>query len=150
MFVFDGVRRLLDEHIQRLTPLEYAILAWLAINRDWTDLATLQANLVPAVPKVQSRVGPIPRRLRRGCSFQIVVLTGQPGEAPEESVVLNYAIDDYKTKLELTQQKLFTTLVTDLRAYQTIRELEGQLHRCEERRQALELLQSSSDSGTSH
>ncbi len=53
VFAFDGVRRLLDEHIQRLTPLEYAILAWLAINRDWTDLATLQVDLVPAVPKFQ-------------------------------------------------------------------------------------------------
>ena len=53
VFAFDGVRRLLDEHIRRLTSLEYAILAWLAINRDWTDLATLQADLVPAVPKFQ-------------------------------------------------------------------------------------------------
>ncbi len=53
VFAFDGVRRLLEEHIRRLTPLEYAILAWLAINRDWTDLATLQADLVPAVPKFQ-------------------------------------------------------------------------------------------------
>ncbi len=53
VFAFDGVRRLLDEHIQRLTPLEYAILVWLAINRDWTDLATLQKDLVPAVPKFQ-------------------------------------------------------------------------------------------------
>lgn len=53
VFAFDGVRRLLDEHIQRLTPLEYAILAWLAINREWTDLAMLQEDLVPAVPKFQ-------------------------------------------------------------------------------------------------
>jgi len=53
VFAFDGVRRLLDEHVHRLAPLEYAVLVWLAINRGWTDLATLQHDLVPAVPKFQ-------------------------------------------------------------------------------------------------
>lgn len=51
---------------------------------------------------------------------RIVLRTGQPGEAPEESVIVNYDINDYKTKLELTQQKLITTTIAALRSYQDI------------------------------
>ena len=71
-------------------------------------------------------------------SIQIVVRTGQPGEAPEESVVLDYEVNDYKTKLELTQQKLFTTLVTGLRAHQMMCELENDLKQCRHRCSELE------------
>ncbi|MGK0288789.1 MAG: signal transduction histidine kinase [bacterium] len=55
---------------------------------------------------------------------RIVLRTGQPGQAPEESVILAYDINDYKAKTELTSQKLFTTVVTSLRAYQAITALE--------------------------
>ncbi|MEO0457834.1 MAG: hybrid sensor histidine kinase/response regulator, partial [Cyanobacteria bacterium P01_A01_bin.114] len=57
-------------------------------------------------------------------TVRIVLRTGQPGQVPEESVVIDYDINDYKTKLELTQQKLFTTLVASLRAYRDLRALE--------------------------
>lgn len=50
-------------------------------------------------------------------TVRIVLRTGQPGQAPEESVIVNYDINDYKTKLELTQAKLFTTVVSSIRAY---------------------------------
>ena len=48
---------------------------------------------------------------------RIVLRTGQPGQAPERQVILDYDINDYKEKTELTSKKLFTTLVTALRAY---------------------------------
>ena len=48
---------------------------------------------------------------------RIVLRTGQPGQAPEGTVILDYDINDYKAKTELTTQKLFTTVVTALRAY---------------------------------
>lgn len=71
-------------------------------------------------------------------ALQIVVRTGQPGEAPEELVVLKYGINDYQTKVELTQQKLFTTLVTGLRAFQYLTELQGSLAAAEQRCRELE------------
>ena len=37
---------------------------------------------------------------------RIILRTGQPGQAPENFVVVNYGIDDYKTKTELTSQRL--------------------------------------------
>ena len=50
-------------------------------------------------------------------SVRIVLRTGQPGQAPEGTVIINYDINDYKAKTELTTQKLFTTIVTSLRAF---------------------------------
>ena len=48
---------------------------------------------------------------------RIVLRTGQPGLAPEETVIVNYDINDYKSKTELTTQKLFSTVATALRAF---------------------------------
>lgn len=56
---------------------------------------------------------------------RIVLRTGQPGQAPEQSVIQNYDINDYKAKTELTVQKLHTATLTALRSYQHICILEN-------------------------
>jgi len=56
---------------------------------------------------------------------RIVLRTGQPGQAPEREVIVDYDINDYKSKTELTAQKLFTTLIAALRSYQDIVTLEN-------------------------
>src|SRR6476620_5637682 len=33
---------------------------------------------------------------------RIILLTGQPGQVPEKSIIMDYDINDYKTKTELT------------------------------------------------
>ncbi|MDR1935563.1 MAG: DUF3369 domain-containing protein [Candidatus Accumulibacter sp.] len=48
---------------------------------------------------------------------RIILRTGQPGQAPERQVILEYDINDYKTKTEFTSRKLFTSVVAGLRAY---------------------------------
>ncbi|MGY3569562.1 HD domain-containing phosphohydrolase [Vibrio paucivorans] len=55
---------------------------------------------------------------------RIVLRTGQPGQAPEQSVVTDYDINDYKEKTELTSQKLFTTVLTAIRSYRDIMQIE--------------------------
>jgi PAS domain S-box-containing protein len=60
------------------------------------------------------------RQLRQDLNNQlirIVLRTGQPGNARERDVILNHDIDDYWCKSDLTNRKLFTTVVTALRAY---------------------------------
>lgn len=52
---------------------------------------------------------------------RIVLRTGQPGYAPEESVIKEYDINDYKTKTELTRSKLVTSIIASIRSYQQIR-----------------------------
>ncbi len=51
---------------------------------------------------------------------RIILRTGQPGEAPEASVIVDYDIHDYRTKAELTHQKLLTTVISGLRAYRDV------------------------------
>lgn len=54
---------------------------------------------------------------------RIILRTGQPGQAPEEIVAVNYGIDDYKTKTELTARKLFISVITALRTFSTIMQM---------------------------
>lgn len=51
---------------------------------------------------------------------RLVLRTGQPGQAPEERIIIDYDIDDYKDKTELTSNKLITLLYASLRSYRDI------------------------------
>lgn len=53
-------------------------------------------------------------------SVRIILRTGHPGQAPEESVTLEYDINDYREKTELTARSLRTVLITALRSYRAI------------------------------
>lgn len=57
---------------------------------------------------------------------RIVLRTGQPGQAPEAQVIVDYDINDYKAKTELTRQKLVTTVVTALRTFHHVTTIEHQ------------------------
>ncbi len=52
---------------------------------------------------------------------RIVLRTGQPGNAPEWDVVNRYLINDYVAKTELTQNRLFTILVSSFRSFRDFR-----------------------------
>src|SRR2546427_2037349 len=66
-------------------------------------------------------------------TVRIILRTGQPGQAPERRVIVDYDINDYKAKTELTSDKLFTSLTAALRSYQ-------QLQRMVETRRGLEII----------
>ena len=51
---------------------------------------------------------------------RIVLRTGQPGHAPEDEVITNYDINDYKEKTELTRSKINTLMHSCLRSYRDI------------------------------
>ncbi len=55
---------------------------------------------------------------------RIILRTGQPGQAPERQVIVDYDINDYKEKTELTSQKLFTLIYSSLRSYRDIINIE--------------------------
>lgn len=49
--------------------------------------------------------------------MRIILRTGQPGYAPEERVIREFDINDYKTKTELTRNRLVTSVITAIRSY---------------------------------
>lgn len=57
-------------------------------------------------------------------NVQIILRTGQPGYSPEEEIIARYEINDYKTKSELTRDKLFTSIATAVRSFSHLVALE--------------------------
>ncbi|HEU4806136.1 MAG TPA: DUF3369 domain-containing protein [Nitrobacter sp.] len=66
-------------------------------------------------------------------TVRIILRTGQPGQAPERRVIVDYDINDYTAKTELTADKLFSSLTAALRSYQ-------QLERMVQTRRGLEIV----------
>ncbi|WP_026960463.1 DUF3369 domain-containing protein [Aliagarivorans taiwanensis] len=60
------------------------------------------------------------RETMQNHATRLILRTGQPGQAPEESVIKNYDINDYKSKTELTATKLKTITYSAIRSYRDI------------------------------
>ena len=73
------------------------------------------------------------RRELREETTRIILRTGQPGHAPELSVVQNYDINDYREKSRSTSDHLHTALTAALRGFQ-------QLLTIQENRRGLEMV----------
>lgn len=58
-------------------------------------------------------------------AVRIVLRTGQPGKAPAAKVILEYDINDYKEKTELTLDKMLVTVISALRSYNFITTIEN-------------------------
>jgi signal transduction histidine kinase/CheY-like chemotaxis protein len=73
------------------------------------------------------------RNVIKNDMVRIILRTGQPGQAPERDVIVNFDINDYKAKTELTADRLFTVITAGLRSYQ-------QLLKMAETRRGLEII----------
>ncbi len=105
------------------------------ILRDTPDIAVI---LLDVVMETEDAGLQLVRRIRQDLgnrAVRIVLRTGQPARVPEEDLVLAYEIDGYTAKTELTARRLFTSVVTALRAYAELADLERRLA---ERSRALE------------
>lgn len=56
---------------------------------------------------------------------RIILRTGQPGYVPEVDVIQKYDINDYKSKSELTRNRLITSVTAAVRAYQQLKTIEA-------------------------
>lgn len=66
------------------------------------------------------------RFIRQECNWadvRIILRTGQPGYAPELSVIRDFDINDYRTKSELTHTRLITAVTSAVRAYDQLKSL---------------------------
>ena len=60
------------------------------------------------------------RDIMNNKAIRIILRTGQPGYAPEKEVIIDYDINDYKEKTEMSAQKLITCVITAIRNYEYI------------------------------
>ena len=102
-----------------------------------SDIAVVLLDVVMETDDAGLLVADYVRNTLHNQFTRIILRTGQPGQAPERDVILNYDINDYKSKTELTAQKLFTVIIATLRSYRDIMVIE-------ENRQGLEKIISAS------
>ena len=101
------------------------------------DIAVVLLDVVMETDDAGLKVAEFIRNEANNHFTRIILRTGQPGQAPERDVIINYDINDYKSKTELTAQKLFTVVIAALRSYRDIIVIE-------ENRQGLEKIISAS------
>jgi CheY-like chemotaxis protein len=56
--------------------------------------------------------------------IRLIIRTGQPGKAPEQFVIDNFDIDDYKEKTDLTTLKMHTMFRSSIKSYRDILTIE--------------------------
>jgi len=97
----------------------------LAILRNEQNVAVILLDVVMESEDAGLRLVDQIRSDRRLAHTRIILRTGQPGHAPECETITRYDINDYKTKGELTQNKLFATLTAAIRAYDQLLRLDA-------------------------
>lgn len=125
--------------LQRLTysSRELTFLSAYSAQEAETLLAThpdIAIALLDVVMETNQAGLSLVRYIREALSnrtIRIILRTGQPGEAPEEAIIRQYDINDYKTKTELTRQKLCTSILVSLRTYEQLLAFEANQHELE-------------------
>lgn len=90
-----------------------------------TDIAMILLDVVMETDDAGLKLVHHIREELKNRHVRIILRTGQPGQAPERAVILDYDINDYKAKTQLTAQQLFTTTVAALRSYEDIMAIEA-------------------------
>jgi CheY-like chemotaxis protein len=103
------------------------------LMRNTRDIAVILLDVVMETDDAGLEFVDYIRTQLKNETVRIILRTGQPGQAPERRVIVDYDINDYKAKTELTADKLFTALTAALRSYQ-------QLQRLIETRRGLEMI----------
>ena len=88
------------------------------------DIAVILLDVVMESDDAGLRLVRHVREVLGNAQVRIILRTGQPGQAPEHDVVMRYDINDYRAKVELTADKLRTSVTSALRAWRDIRALE--------------------------
>lgn len=107
-----------DRNIEFISALSGADAKRLVKEHD--DIAVVLLDVVMETDDAGLRVADFIRNDAQNYFTRIILRTGQPGQAPEREVIVNYDINDYKSKTELTAQKLFTVVISALRSYRDI------------------------------
>lgn len=92
------------------------------------DIALGLIDMVMEEPSAGLRVISAVREQQGNHRTRLVVRTGQPGHLPEDRVIRDYDINDYREKTELSAQKLRTVAHSAIRSFRDIVQVEGAFH----------------------
>ncbi|UTJ05426.1 DUF3369 domain-containing protein [Arcobacter roscoffensis] len=98
----------------------YSAKEALEILKNEDDIAVVLLDVVMETDHAGLDLVKIIREELNNKLIRIVLRTGQPGSAPEKEVIQKYDINDYKEKTELTDIKLFTTMISAIRSYKDL------------------------------
>ena len=90
------------------------------ILRSTPDIAMVLLDVIMETPEAGLLVARQVRDELHNDLVRIVLRTGQPGQSLEHSIIMDYDINDFWCKADLTTRKLFTTVISSLRAYTTL------------------------------
>ena len=135
--VHDGTRFALSDYRLNGQGLEilsaYSAAEGRELMRRHPDVAVVLLDVIMETDTAGLNLVEFIRTELKNETVRIILRTGQPGQAPERRVIVDYDINDYKAKTELTADKLFTALTAALRGHQ-------QLQRMLETRRGLEII----------
>ena len=135
--VHEGTRFALSDYSLNGQGLEilsaYSAAEGRTLMRSHSDIAAVLLDVIMETDIAGLELVEYIRNEIRNETVRIILRTGQPGQAPERRVIVQYDINDYKAKTELTADKLFTSLTAALRSYQ-------QLERMVQTRRGLEII----------
>jgi diguanylate cyclase (GGDEF)-like protein/hemerythrin-like metal-binding protein/PAS domain S-box-containing protein len=94
--------------------------------REHPDIALILLDVVMETEQAGLDLVRYVRKELNNRAVQIVLVTGQPGYAPQREVVQSYEIDGYRLKSELSADKIFVTVYAALRTHLAMRQLEQQ------------------------
>jgi signal transduction histidine kinase len=135
--VHEGTRFALSDYNLNGQTLEilsaYSAAEGRVLMRSHSDIAAVLLDVIMETDAAGLDLVEYIRNEIKNETVRIILRTGQPGQAPERRVIVQYDINDYKAKTELTADKLFTSLTAALRSYQ-------QLERMVQTRRGLEII----------
>ncbi len=135
--VHEGTRFALSDYSLNGQTLEilsaYSAAEGRELMRQHPDVAAVLLDVIMETDDAGLALVEFIRNELHNETVRIILRTGQPGQAPERRVIVDYDINDYKAKTELTADKLFTSLTAALRSYQ-------QLERMVQTRRGLEII----------
>jgi CheY-like chemotaxis protein len=72
------------------------------------------------------------RKELKNAFVRIILRTGKATMVPESDVMIDYEINGYRKKTELTVQKLYMTIISALRSYRDLRTLDNRRYGLEQ------------------
>lgn len=124
MAVHEQTKRVLDEFVFEERGLEFISAYSAAEAREILasdeDIPLVLLDVVMETDDAGLELVKYVREHLHNQLIRIILRTGQPGQAPEKKIIVDYDINDYKSKTELTVTKLYTTIISALRAYKLL------------------------------